>query len=127
MAGARAKLLVVEDNRETQLIIKVALRSKYDLVAVNNSIDAISSLSENNFDLVLLDLNLGGKDEGKIILSEIRNHLKNSKLPVIIVTAYDLIPDDEKFYNENANGLIQKPFDKSALLEYVNKTLLNNS
>jgi len=123
MMGARSKLLVVEDNRETQLIIKVALRNNYDLQAVTNVTDAISSLSKNEIDLVLLDLNLGGKEDGRIILSEIRDKMKNDKLPVIIVTAYDLKPDDEKFYLENANGLITKPFDKKDLLGIINKVL----
>ena len=123
MMGARSKLLVVEDNRETQLIIKVALRNNYDLQAVTNVNDAISSLSKNEIDLVLLDLNLSGKEDGRIILSEIRDKMKNDKLPVIIVTAYDLTPDDEKFFREKANGLITKPFDKKDLLGIINKIL----
>jgi CheY-like chemotaxis protein len=123
MMGARSKLLVVEDNRETQLIIKVALRNNYDLQAVTNVNDAISSLSKNEIDLVLLDLNLSGKEDGRIILSEIRDKMKNDKLPVIIVTAYDLTPDDEKFFREKANGLITKPFDKKDLLGIINKVL----
>ena len=126
MTGARSKLLVVEDNRETQLIIKVALRDKYDLQVVGNSSDAISLLLNNNFDLVLLDLNLDGKDEGKTILSKIREEMKNTKVPVIIATAYDLKPEDEQFYNDNANGFIPKPFDKKDLLVIVNKILLKN-
>jgi CheY-like chemotaxis protein len=123
MMGARSKLLVVEDNRETQLIIKVALRNNYDLQAVTNVNDAISSLSKNEIDLVLLDLNLSDKEDGRIILSEIRDKMKNDKLPVIIVTAYDLTPDDEKFFREKANGLITKPFDKKDLLGIINKVL----
>ncbi|MCW9096909.1 MAG: response regulator, partial [Ignavibacteriaceae bacterium] len=119
MAGVRSKLLVVEDNRETQLIIKVTLRDKYDLQVVGNATDAISLLLKNNFDLVLLDLNLDGQDDGKNILTEIREEMRNFDLPVIIATAYDLKPEDEEFYNQNANGFIPKPFDKKTLLESV--------
>ncbi|MCW8961826.1 MAG: response regulator [Ignavibacteriaceae bacterium] len=126
MAGVRSKLLVVEDNRETQLIIKVTLRDKYDLQVVGNATDAISLLLKNNFDLVLLDLNLDGQDDGKNILTEIREEMRNFDLPVIIATAYDLKPEDEEFYNQNANGFIPKPFDKKTLLESVNKVLLKN-
>lgn len=126
MTGERSKLLVVEDNRETQLIIKVALRDGFDLKVVNNAGDAISLLLNNNFDLVLLDLNLDGKDDGKTILREIREEMKNLKLPVIIATAYDLKPEDEKFYLENANGFIPKPFDKITLINSVNKILSSN-
>jgi len=126
MSGVRSKLLVVEDNKETQLIIKVALRDRYDLQVVSNMSDAISLLFENNFDLVLLDLNLDGKDEGKTILGKIREEMNKIELPVIIATAYDLKPEDENFYNENANGFIPKPFDKKELLEIVSKVLSKN-
>ena len=126
MQGARAKLLVVEDNKETQLIIKVALREKYDLLTVGNVDDALTSLSNNEFDLVLLDLNLGGREEGRIILSAIREKKKNNELPVLIVTAYDLEPESEKFYREKSNGIITKPFEKKTLLETVNKILSQN-
>lgn len=126
MQGARAKLLVVEDNKETQLIIKVALREKYDLLTVGNVDDALTSLSNNEFDLILLDLNLGGSEEGRIVLSEIRDKRQNHKLPVLIVTAYDLQPESEKFYREKSNGIITKPFDKKTLLETVDKILSIN-
>jgi CheY-like chemotaxis protein len=126
MTGKRNKLLVVEDNRETQLIIKVALRSDYDVQIVNSATNAISLLTNNHFDLVLLDLNLNGEGDGKSILKEIREEMKNHQLPVIITTAYDLKPDDKKFYDENADGFIQKPFNKNNLLESVNKVLLKN-
>ena len=126
MAGLRNRLLVVEDNRETQLIIKVALRDSYDLKIAGNTFDAISLLSKNKFDLVLLDLNLEGKDDGRTILREIREEMKNLELPVIIATAYDLKPEDEEFYNQNANGFIPKPFDKKILLGIVNKVLSKN-
>ena len=126
MPGARAKLLVVEDNKETQLIIKVALRENYDLLTVGNVDDALTSLSQNEFDLVLLDLNLGGSEEGRIVLSEIRDKKQNHKLPVLIVTAYDLQPESEKFYREKSNGIITKPFEKKVLLETVNKILSKN-
>jgi CheY-like chemotaxis protein len=126
MTGVRSKILVVEDNRETQLIIKVALRDRYDLQVVGNASDAISLLLNDKFDLLLLDLNLNGKDDGKTILMEVREEMKDLQLPVIIATAYDLKPEDEKFYNQNANGFIPKPFDKKTLLESVNKVLLKN-
>ena len=124
--GARAKLLVVEDNKETQLIIKVALREKYDMLTVGNVDDALTSLSKNEFDLVLLDLNLGGSEEGRIVLSEIRDKRQNHKLPVLIVTAYDLQPESEKFYREKSNGIITKPFEKKVLLDTINKILSKN-
>ena len=93
---------------------------------MGNVDDALTSLSNNEFDLVLLDLNLGGREEGRIILSAIREKKKNNELPVLIVTAYDLEPESEKFYREKSNGIITKPFEKKTLLETVNKILSQN-
>lgn len=123
MSGVQRKLLVVEDNRETQLIIKALLRNKYITQVVDNVTDAISHLSKTDFDLVLLDLNLNGDGNGKTLLMKIREEGKSHLIPVIIITAYDLKPEDEKYFSENANGYIPKPFNKKVLLQTVEKLL----
>jgi DNA-binding response OmpR family regulator len=123
MAGVQHKLLVVEDNRETQLLIKVALRNDFNIQIVTSANDAISLLSKNHFDVVLLDLNLNGKGDGKSILKNIREQMQNSKLPVIVTTAYDLNSDDKEFFKQNANGFIQKPFNKKDLLNSIKPVL----
>jgi len=126
MSGGQRKILVVEDNRETQLIIKALFRNKYETQVVDNVTDAISHLSIANFDLVLLDLNLNGDGNGKTLLLKIRKEEKSHLIPVVIITAYDLKPEDEKFFSENANGFIPKPFNKKVLLQTIEKLLLIN-
>jgi len=126
MSGEKRKLLVVEDNRETQLIIKALFRNKYYTKVVDNITDAISQLSEINFDLILLDLNLNGDGNGKTLLMKIRKDEKIHLIPVIIISAYDIKPEDEKFFSENANGYIPKPFNQKVLLQTVEKVLLLN-
>ena len=126
MKGKQTKLLVVEDNRETQLLIKVALRDDFDVRITDSADDAMLLLSENNFGLVLLDLNLNGKGNGKSILKNIREEMRNSELKVVITTAYDLSPEDKKYFEENANGFVQKPFDKKVLLNAIKQALDKN-
>jgi len=95
VTSKKNKILVVEDNTETQLIIKVNLRDIYDVEITDNIDDAISLINNNNFDLVLLDINLGNSDDGRDVLNMIKKEPDYSNLPVIIITAYD-IDDDEK-------------------------------
>jgi CheY-like chemotaxis protein len=123
MSGVQRKLLVVEDNRETQLIIKALFRNKYYTQVVDNVTDAIIQLSQTDFDLILLDLNLNGGGNGKSLLMQIRQEEKSHLIPVIIITAYDLKPEDEKYFSDNANGYIPKPFNKMVLLQTVEKLL----
>jgi len=124
--GKQSKLLVVEDNRETQLLIKVALRNEFDIDIADSANDAMLLLSKNKFDLVLLDLNLNGQGDGKSILKNIREQMQNSELRVIVTTAYDLSPDDKKYFEVNADGFLQKPFNHKVLLNSLKQILIKN-
>jgi CheY-like chemotaxis protein len=120
------KLLLVEDNLETQLIIKAMFRDIYNVQGVDNSDDAFSLLSKEHFDVLLLDINLNGKGSGKDLLAQIRDQEKTKNLPVVMVTAYDLTPEDEEFFSKNSNGVIYKPIDKKNLTAKV-ESLLNSN
>lgn len=126
MKGNFKKILVVEDNKETQLLIKVSLRNDFDVKIAFSADNALSLLLNNHFDLILLDLNLNGQGDGKSILKNIREEMKNNDLRVLVTTAYDLSDDDKKYFYENANGFIQKPFDKKILLSSINNLLSKN-
>jgi CheY-like chemotaxis protein len=123
MSAERKNILVVEDNLETQLIIKVALRDNYKIELTNNVSEAISLLENYSFDLVLLDINLNGEEGGKDILSFLRKIYDKSELPVITMTAYDLSDEDKAYFDENANAFIPKPFDKNIICGEIERIL----
>ncbi len=125
MSGERKNILVVEDNLETQLIIKVALRDSYNIELTNNANDAISFIDKNSFDLILLDINLNDEGDGKDILSFLRGKYDKTELPVIVMTAYDLSDEDKIYFAENANSFIPKPIDKNIICNEIEKVILN--
>ena len=119
----RKKLLIVEDNSETQLIIKVILRDFYDVQITDNAEGAIELIKNNNFDLILLDVNLAGEQGGQDVLQKIRGELNLSKLPVIIITAYDLSGNERNLLESLSNDYIEKPIEKARLLTAINNCL----
>ena len=119
----RKKLLIVEDNSETQLIIKVILRDFYDVQITDNAEGAIELIKNNNFDLILLDVNLAGEQGGQDVLQKIRGELNLSKLPVIIITAYDLSGNERNLLESLSNDYIEKPIEKTRLLTAINNCL----
>lgn len=120
----KKKILIVEDNTETQLIIKVSIRDIYDSTVVSNGQEALDSIKDNNnYSLVLLDINLGGEMDGRVVLEKIRGELNQPNLPVIIITAYDL-PDREKsFLMSLTCDYLEKPISKDILLSSIKKCL----
>lgn len=123
MASKKNKILVVEDNTETQLIIKVNLRDIYDVEITDNIDDAISLINNNNFDLVLLDINLGNSDDGRDVLNMIKKEPDYSNLPVIIITAYDIDDDEKELLMKLSCDYLEKPLDKKVLLNSIGSCL----
>jgi CheY-like chemotaxis protein len=126
MEGENCSLLIVEDNHETQLILKAVLRDKYRTSFAETVLDAITQISRVHFDLILLDLNLNTGGNGKTLLEQIKEDKQNKHIPIIITTAYDLKSEDEEFFHKNADGFLQKPINKKVLLEAI-ENLLNSS
>ncbi|MBK9097845.1 MAG: response regulator [bacterium] len=123
MAGENHSLLIVEDNRETQLILKAIFRNKYKTSFAETVSDAVYQISSKHFDLILLDLNLNTGGNGKTLLLQIRNDEQIKNIPVIITTAYDVKPGEEEFFQKNANGFLAKPINKKLLLQTVENLL----
>ena len=73
-------------------------------------------LADRPFDLVLLDLTLPGRN-GMEILSEIRTH--DSRLPVIMITAYGTVENAVRAMQSGAANFVQKPWDNEKLLADV--------
>ncbi len=131
MSYAPAEILLVEDNPGDVRLTKEALEEAKMLNTLNVAKDGIEAMAflhrEGKHanaprpDLILLDLNLPGKD-GREVLAEIKanDHLKS--IPVVILTTSETEEDILKSYNLHANCYVVKPIDLDQFLEVV-KTL----
>lgn len=122
MENSKKKILVVEDNTETQLIIKVNIRDFYDVEITDNANSAVELLAKENFDCVILDINLNGELDGKVVLDKIRSD-SGKDIPVIVTTAYDLPESEKEIIKRASNDYIEKPIEKERLLESLKKCL----
>jgi CheY-like chemotaxis protein len=121
--NGKKRVLIIEDNIESQLILKVYLRELYSIDIADNAEGGFGFLQNYYYDLLLLDINLPGNLNGEDVLSKIRNDNVLKNLPVIVITAYALKGDKQKFINQGANDYLSKPVEKSALRELVAKYL----
>ncbi len=119
----KKKILVIEDNIESQLIYKVYLRTNYSVEFAETGEAGLDLIKNNYYDLLLLDINLPGKLNGEDVLNYVRKELKNSEFPIIVITAYALKGDKEKFIQLGANNYLAKPIDKQVLLNEVAKLI----
>jgi DNA-binding response OmpR family regulator len=118
------RLLIVEDEVDlAKAIEKGLLRNnitKYQVDIVYDGKEAIDAYFENNYDLVILDLNLPSCD-GLDVLEAIRND--NLEMPVLILSARINIDDKVLGLYLGANDYLGKPFDFRELEARVNTLL----
>ncbi len=104
-----ASILVIDDDQTICKTISVFLKSKkYDISTTQDSEKALVLLSEHEFDLVFLDLNMP-KLSGIDILRIIRDRISPLELPVIMLTVSDEPEDIVNSLEAGANDYIVKP------------------
>ena len=105
-----ARALVVEDDSDIATLITHYLeRDGWRCDVAHDGLEALSKLGTENYRLVVLDLQLPGKD-GLSVLTQIRATPKLRGLPVVIVTARGEETDRIVGLEIGADDYIVKPF-----------------
>ncbi|MCR5291963.1 MAG: response regulator transcription factor [Eubacterium sp.] len=114
------KLLIVEDDNEIGDILDKYLKSNgYDIERSANGIDAINKIQANDYALVLLDIMLPFKS-GDQVLKTVR---ETSQVPVIIISAKDMVQTKIDVMRMGADDYITKPFDLDEVLVRIEAVL----
>jgi len=128
---AKAKILVIDDNRVIRTAIRKILIDKYDVLEAIDGEDGWARLTENrDIDVVYSDLRMPELD-GCGLLKRMResSDSKFQNMPFIIITSFD--DNDEikqKVYAYGADDFISKPFESVQLLARTNMYVrLNNA
>jgi CheY-like chemotaxis protein len=116
-ADRRLSLLVVEDNEEARHLIVRVLGPFYTVDAVADARSALERMSRTAFDVLVMDIHLGGKQTGADILRIARTLPGYEHVTAIAVTAYALPGDREQFLKAGFDGYVSKPFTVQVLLD----------
>jgi two-component system phosphate regulon response regulator PhoB len=114
-------VLVIDDDKDFQTILKVTLnRSGFKVRSLFNG-EITQTLNEKPFpDIILLDIDLphaNGVEVGK----QLKSNASTKDIPVIMVSANPFV--DELCKEAGANDYVQKPFTIKALIQKVEDRL----
>ena len=111
-------VLVAEDNTINQKVVKNTLQKQGATVnIVNNGQEAIDALQEEDYDVVLMDLQMPEVD-GYKATRYIREVMRR-ELPILAMTADALKGEAEKCFDVGMTGFISKPFEPRDLYHQI--------
>lgn len=121
---ASLRVLVAEDDRVSQLVMRRLLESlRHTVVVVSTGADAMAAVEESPFDVVLMDLQmpvLGGLDATRALRA------RGCEIPIVALTAHAMKADLEACLDVGMNAWITKPVELprlEAVLAEVTGTL----
>ncbi|WP_281232800.1 GAF domain-containing hybrid sensor histidine kinase/response regulator [Flavobacterium gelatinilyticum] len=118
----RLKILLCEDNRLNQKLAQNVIEGfGFEIDTAENGDQGIELLSKNQYDLVLMDLQMPVRD-GYQTTNYIRGELK-SAIPIIAMTAHSLAGEQDRCYDAGMDGYVPKPFKQYELLEAIKTAL----
>src|SRR5581483_3121845 len=115
------RILVVEDEVKVANALKEGFEDeRYEAVVAHTGEDAFFRINTEQFDIILLDVMLPGRD-GLQILTSIRKH--GVSTPVLLLTARDSLEDRVAGLNSGADDYLVKPFAFEEVLARVRALL----
>jgi len=123
--GDPLHILLAEDNEANQKLFMLLLeRVGHTLETVVNGREALARWEKQNFDLILMDVQMPGMD-GVEATRTIREHEREAggHIPIIALTAHAGREDRENFLRQGFDGYVSKPLRLTALNEEILRCL----
>ena len=113
------KIFIVEDEKPISDLLRMSLtKAGYECTCAYDGIKAADVLETDRFDLILLDVMLPGADG-----FELMDYIRPLDIPVIFITAKNMVEDRVRGLRLGADDYIVKPFEIIELLARVETVL----
>lgn len=122
-SSSKAKILLVEDNRDLLELECNGLKEYYHILKAQNGIEALQIMKDEDVDIVVTDVMMPLMN-GFELCRKIKSNIEYSHIPVILLTAKTLPESKEEGFSYGADSYIEKPFTIQQLHMQI-RNLLN--
>jgi len=122
----KQNILLVDDDIDILSALKILLVPEgYGVNLCQTPESALAAIKQNNFDLVLMDLNYSldttSGEEGLALIEAIRK--LDEELPIVVMTGWATVEVAVSTMQNGANDFIQKPWDVDRLITIINNQI----
>jgi two-component system chemotaxis response regulator CheY len=120
----RRQILIVEDSPTMRQLLVFALRrlKNVDIVEAQDGMDGLRKVSNDHFDLALIDINMPVMDGLKLI-SLMRGEESLKDIPIVVITTEGAAEDRERALKLGANEYLTKPIQANRVLSVARSLL----
>jgi DNA-binding response OmpR family regulator len=113
-----AKILVIDDDLDLFLGLRIRLRAQYDVHIANDADAGLRMAFSEMPDVIILDLGLPDCD-GYLFMQTLNEIPRLLRVPVIVLTGRGQTTDEWRCYAAGAQRFFQKPIDDQSLLAAI--------
>lgn len=121
--SGKPSILIIEDHRDLSLFLRNKLMREYE-IHLSDGTDAIQKAFDLIPDIILCDINLPEKN-GFEICKSLKNDLRTSHIPMVILTALGNTESYLKGLESGADLYLTKPFSYAILIQSIKALLYN--
>ena len=115
-------ILIVDDSKENQIILKYELKTVYQITAVSSGEEALLFLRDTLPDIILLDIEMPGLS-GFDVLRRIRESERMKEVPVVVMTGDNSPETEARCFDEGADDFLTKPIVPRVMMSRLNRIL----
>lgn len=110
------RILYVEDNQANVLLVKrVARMGNHEVITLADGAEVLAQFDKLKPDLVLMDVQIEGELDGLEVVRRLRQ--QGYTTPIIAVTAYAMVGDEERCLQAGCDSYMPKPLPIPRLVE----------
>src|SRR5579883_2725665 len=118
-------ILIIDDDSSLLELYQLLLEAEgYRVTTSRSAYEQVADEEQLQPDLILMDMKLGGKESGFLLLQKLRLYRPTKDIPVIICTAaVQVVREQEETLKEKGIPILYKPFEIDELLRVVQQFL----
>lgn len=116
-------ILIVEDNPANAELAAQYLKQSFITDTAFSGKTALALAWQNDYDLILMDINLGSEMDGIQASREIRTIRQYQSIPIIAVTGYSTTSEKKQIMDQGLDDFLSKPYSRDDLMRIISKWL----
>jgi CheY-like chemotaxis protein len=120
----KPKILIAEDDRESQKFLNLILRKKYDVDFCDSANEFSERISGKDYNIIIMDITLKGEKNGLSLIKELKLSQAHSNIPIVGLSAHVFSQDKKRAIEAGVDVYLTKPIVNKKLLDTIEKLVI---